>query len=167
MFKVTVNGKKGFSVSDPNGKMLVDGTKIDFDLVKISETEWHILKDIKSYNIKVMSIDYAAKTFQVLINNNKYSLTVKDKYDILLHEMGMDNLISIKTSDIKAPMPGLVVNLMVTEGQLVKKDDAILVLEAMKMENILKSPCNGLIKRINVEIKEKVEKNQVLIMFDV
>ena len=62
-------------------------------------------------------------------------------------------------------MPGMVLNILVTEGQDIKKGDPLIVLEAMKMENVLKSPTDGIVKKINVNKGIAVEKNQVLIQF--
>lgn len=62
-------------------------------------------------------------------------------------------------------MPGMVLNILVTEGQEVKKGDALIILEAMKMENILKSPTDGTIKKIAITKGFAVEKNQLLIQF--
>jgi biotin carboxyl carrier protein len=63
-------------------------------------------------------------------------------------------------------MPGLVLDVRVKEGDEVKKGDPLLVLEAMKMENILKSPAHAKIKKINVNKGQAVEKNQVLVSFE-
>ena len=62
-------------------------------------------------------------------------------------------------------MPGLVLDILVKVGDEVKKGDPLMILEAMKMENILKSASDGVIKKINVEKKQAVEKGQVLINF--
>jgi biotin carboxyl carrier protein len=62
-------------------------------------------------------------------------------------------------------MPGMVLNVLVQEGIAVKKGDALIVLEAMKMENILKSPSDGVIKKIIANKGKAVEKNEVLIQF--
>ena len=105
------------------------------------------------------------KKLVVKINNTPYSLDIKDKYDDLLHSLGLDSLASKKVNDIKAPMPGMVLNILVTEGQEVKKGDGLIVLEAMKMENILKSPTDGVIKKIAITKGVAVEKNQLLIQF--
>ena len=99
------------------------------------------------------------------INSVKYAIDLKDKYDELLHSLGMDNIASAKINQVKAPMPGMVLNILVHEGNEVKKGDVLLVLEAMKMENMLKSPTDGVIKKIAVQKGNAVEKNQLLIQF--
>jgi biotin carboxyl carrier protein len=82
-----------------------------------------------------------------------------------LHNLGLDNIAAKKINDIKAPMPGMVLNILVGEGQQVKKGDSLLVLEAMKMENVLKSPTDGMIKKVVAIKGTAVEKNQLLIQF--
>ena len=84
----------------------------------------------------------------------------------MLKQLGMESAFGNKIKDIKAPMPGLVLNILVYEGLEVSKGDNILVLEAMKMENIIKSPSNGKISKILVSPGGKVEKNQILVQFD-
>ncbi|MCE3258805.1 MAG: acetyl-CoA carboxylase biotin carboxyl carrier protein subunit, partial [Bacteroidetes bacterium] len=98
-------------------------------------------------------------------NSVKFNLQLKDKYDELLHTLGLDNLATKKVSEIKAPMPGMVLNVLVGEGTAVKKGDALIILEAMKMENILKSPADGIVKKVIATKGNAVEKNQVLIQF--
>ena len=115
--------------------------------------------------MEVIKADSIEKSFLVSVNGNKYQLQVKDKFDELLKSLGFDELNSKKVNELKAPMPGLVLDIRVAEGGQVKKGDAVLVLEAMKMENIIKSPTDGVIKKINVKKGVAVEKNQVLINF--
>jgi biotin carboxyl carrier protein len=62
-------------------------------------------------------------------------------------------------------MPGLIIDLKIKTGDIVKPGDPLLILEAMKMENILKSPGEGTIKNVKVKKGDNVEKGQVLIEF--
>ena len=78
----------------------------------------------------------------------------------------MNNLTKSKINVLKAPMPGLVLKILIAEGQEIKKGDGLIVLEAMKMENIIKSSGDCTIKKINVVVKQAVEKNQVLMEFE-
>jgi biotin carboxyl carrier protein len=102
----------------------------------------------------------------IKINKSKYSIELKDRFDILLDQLGMGNANTAKVNDIKAPMPGLIVDIKVQVGDTVKKGDTILILEAMKMENVLKASGEGKIKAIKVSAKQNVEKNQVMIEFE-
>jgi propionyl-CoA carboxylase alpha chain len=64
---------------------------------------------------------------------------------------------------IKAPMPGLIVAIPVTEGQQVSAGQTVAVLESMKMQNELKTPRDGTVQRVSVAAGERVEQNKVLV----
>lgn len=117
----------------------------------------------KNYTIDLLGYDEESKEVLIKIQGKKCSVRVTDEFDALLASMGMDAKSSKKSNEIKAPMPGMVLRVMVTEGQQVNKGDGILVLEAMKMENIIKATNDCEIQKIMVGEKDKVEKNQVLI----
>ena len=165
--KIITESKKSYQV-DLN-KSLTDGTINDqdfnWDVIEIKNNSFSVIKDHQSYNVEVLNVIPEEKSFLIKVNGLKYQMQAKDKYDELLHSLGMDNLATKKVSDLKAPMPGLVFDIIVKEGQEVKKGDALLILEAMKMENMIKSPTDGVIKSIEVEKGIAVEKNQVLLNF--
>lgn len=166
MLKVKVNNKQEHQVVFENETSgTIDGTAFSWDVIEVKNGTFHIIKNNKSYTVELLKAEPSEKSFLVKVNGNKYQLHVKDKFDELLKSLGMDNLNASKVNEIKAPMPGLVLDIRVSEGDEVKKGDPILVLEAMKMENILKSPTDGTIKKINVKKGLAVEKNQVLINF--
>jgi acetyl/propionyl-CoA carboxylase alpha subunit len=119
----------------------------------------------RSYVAEVLRAEHETKTFTIRVNNNNYELQLSDKYDMLLHDLGMDASASAKAADLKAPMPGLVIDVAVTEGMEVKKGDKLIVLEAMKMENILKAAADGKVKKVSVSKGNTVEKNAILIQF--
>ncbi len=164
MLKVTVNGNNEFDIQLSGEKMTIKGKEVLPDLVKISETRYHLILNHKSYRINILE-KRSEKDLTVEVNGNKYDLGIKDRYDQLLHEMGMDTMTAAKADFIKAPMPGLVINILVKEGDEVEKDTPLLILEAMKMENILKATSHGTVDQIKVNIKDAVEKNQLLISF--
>jgi biotin carboxyl carrier protein len=169
MYTIKINGNKEFKTELKANNNAINGTingqEFLADIIKVREGVYHLLKDNVSYNMEVVRYNAEEKKLDVKINNTSYSLDIKDKYDDLLHSLGLDSLASKKVNDIKAPMPGMVLNILVTEGQEVKKGDPILVLEAMKMENVLKSPTDGIIKKIAINKGVAVEKNQILIQF--
>src|ERR1035437_313157 len=168
LYKVSVNNKAPhqFEFDETEKTVSLDNKPSEWDVVVIKKGIFNIIKDNKSYNVEVLEADYQTKTFLIRVNGNKYSVGVKDSYDDLLHDLGMDTLSHHKIDNLKSPMPGLVLDIRVIEGQKISKNDPIIILEAMKMENILKATSDGVVKKINVKKGEKVEKNQVLVSFE-
>lgn len=164
MQKATVN-KKDFTIEQTDDKFFVNGNTLNWDVVNLNNGHFHILHEGKSYQAEVVKTEAATKSVTLKINNNRYTVELKDKFDLLLEKMGISNASASKVNNIKAPMPGLIINLKVAEGDAVKAGDQLLILEAMKMENILKSPGDGVVKKIKVKKGDSVEKNQVLIEF--
>ena len=164
MYKATVN-KKDFNIENENGQLIVDGKVVEWDLVKISNQFFHVLIKNESYRAEVIKADAVAKSFQLKINGKVYEVTLKDRFDILLEKMGLNNGLAGKANNIKAPMPGLIVDLRVKPGDHVNPGDALLILEAMKMENMIKATAPSVVKTVKVAKGDSVEKNQVLIEF--
>ncbi len=165
MYKIKVDNKYDFNFEKTQNVWQLDGKDIAFDMIEINKTSFNVIKDNKSYNVEIVNHNAVEKSFQIKVNQTIYNLTIKDKYDELLHQLGLDKAMVSKVSNIKAPMPGLVLNILVEEGQEIKKGDALIVLEAMKMENILKSPTDGVVKKVSVKKGVAVEKGQILIEF--
>ena len=164
MYKATVN-KNSFKITLDDSSVSVNEIPLDWDLVRVSDGFFHVLLDNRSYSAEVIGIDSLSKSVVLKVNGRKYSVQIKDKFDLLLDELGMNSGKAGKVNNIKAPMPGLIIDLRVKEGDLVKMGNPLLVLEAMKMENILKAPGDGTVKSIKVKRGDSVEKNQVMIEF--
>jgi biotin carboxyl carrier protein len=163
--KVKVNEHYDFEVDVTGNDLMVDGSAIEIDSRSVAPGHSHVIYKHKSYNIELVSENRADKTSVVKVNGHVYQVAISDQYDLLLKQLGMDNNQAGKVKDVKAPMPGLVLSVLVEEGQEVNKGDNLLVLEAMKMENIIKSPSAGIIKKVTVSKGVKVEKNEILIHF--
>ncbi|HCW07399.1 MAG TPA: acetyl-CoA carboxylase biotin carboxyl carrier protein subunit [Cytophagales bacterium] len=161
MFQSKINGKN-FEVNSSDDQFTINGKSFEWDLSKISDGNFHILHQNKSYRAEVVKADYATKTFQLKINNKLHTVEVKDKFDLLLEKMGMSGGSSNKVNNIKAPMPGLVIDMKVKVGDAVKAGDPLLILEAMKMENEIRSVNKGIIKEIFVKEGAAVEKGAIL-----
>jgi biotin carboxyl carrier protein len=148
-----------------SGKIGNKKFKWDIELIDKQCSYYHIIKDNASYNASVLEYDEENKSLVISVRGNVYKVEVKDEYDVLLENLGIDISTGKKVSDIKAPMPGLVKDILIQAKQEVHQGDSLLILEAMKMENIIKSPTDGVIKSIEIELDAAVEKNQVLIKF--
>jgi biotin carboxyl carrier protein len=164
MYKATVN-KQDFNIENNNNQLIVNGNVVEWDIVKISNEYFHILIKNESYRAEVIKADSITKSFVLKINGKIYTVDLKDKFDLLLDKMGLNNGLSGKANNIKAPMPGLIVDLRVKPGDNVKPGDALLILEAMKMENLIKATAESVVKSVKVAKGDSVEKNQVLIEF--
>lgn len=136
------------------------------DALKVSESEYHIIENNSSFKAEIESADFNNKTYTVKINNNQYNVQLFNQLDNLIEDMGFSLGASKHVNSIKAPMPGLILEINVEGGQEVKENDALLILEAMKMENVITSPRDGFIKSISAQKGDAVEKNQLLIEFD-
>lgn len=163
MLNAIVN-QKSFEIEGKNENIFLNGEIYDWDIIK-KEPHYHIIHNNKSYNAELLTADYVSKKVSIKINGNVYEVDMKDQLDLLLGKLGMSANAATTLKEIKAPMPGLILHIHVEEGVAVKKGDSIMILEAMKMENILKSPGDGIIKVIKVKTGTSVEKNQILIEF--
>jgi len=148
-----------------SNKGTVNGKTFKLDINK-STNEYHIIYNNSSYKVELDSFIKETNEVILKVNNDKITCKVSTELDVLLKELGMDNLSAQKMNDIKAPMPGLVLDVKVDVGQAVQEGDTILVLEAMKMENNIKAPAEGIVKEIICEPSKAVEKNDILIIFE-
>lgn len=162
MNKIIINNTNLF-VSDG---LSVNGDKIPADIIQTGERQFHLLHANKKYAIEIVSYDEASKTYSLKINHTIYKAQIKDKLDQLMEQMGFGNASEKKAKELKAPMPGLVLDIKINIGDIVKKGDALIVLEAMKMENVLKAASDASIKSIEIQKGKSVEKNQLLITFE-
>lgn len=153
MYKATI-GDKSFDVES-----------LDWDLVEYSPNCFHIIYNNKSYRAEIVKADAATKTFVIKVNGVVQTVALKDKFDLLLEKMGMSSANASKINNVKAPMPGLIIDLKIKPGDSVNAGDALLILEAMKMENVLKAPGSGTVRSVKVKKGDSVEKGQILIEF--
>jgi len=165
MLRITLNQQE-YLFDKKAETVMLNGHAVNADVVKLDKNKFHVIINNSSYNIELLAKDENAKNQIILVNGQKQSIEIKDKYDDLLKQLGMDKLMGNKANLLKAPMPGLVLKVLVTEGQAVKKGDGLLILEAMKMENIIKASSDGMVKKIHIEEKNIVDKNQKMIEFE-
>tara|TARA_Y100001934_G_scaffold280987_1_gene389247 strand:- start:1583 stop:2101 length:519 start_codon:yes stop_codon:yes gene_type:complete len=166
-YQVKVNDQDYKVEVVPNsGEIHMNGMPLELDLKGDARKGFHLLKDQKSYQIQILEADYDSKEFLIEVNGEAYPVKGADRFDLLLKDLGMEHLANAAVNDLKAPMPGLVLEIKVQPGDSIKKGQALLVLEAMKMENVLKAESDAVVKEVRCETGQAVEKNQILIEFE-
>lgn len=135
----------------------------NLDMIQQPDGTYHLLYENASYQIKILEQNAGKKELKLLVNGQSYHLKIEDEYDQLVRQLGLEVVNTQKVNEIKAPMPGLVLEVSVQPGQTIEKGDPLLILEAMKMENVIKSVGDGVVEEILVKKGAAVEKGALLI----
>ncbi len=143
----------------------LENTNNSIQIVKQNNETLLLITPNKVYTITCLNVNEESKTLTLLYNGHKFNASITEPLDEILKSMGLENALTPKISDLKAPMPGLVLQVLVKPGDSVNKGDKILVLEAMKMENAIKSPTDGIVNDVLVQQGLAVDKNQILITY--
>lgn len=136
---------------------------LELNTVKIDTGHYQCLHDQKSYKTKVQQIDLENKQVTLLINGQIYECSIKEEIDALISEMSLTTSKKKVNKNLISSMPGLVLKLNVAEGDSITAGDPLMILEAMKMENVLSADADGVIKAIHCSEGDAVEKRQLLI----
>jgi biotin carboxyl carrier protein len=154
-----------FQVARRDGAFLVNGKEVKPAVRRVNDQIWMITYNGKEHAVFLQKYDPDRKEVVLGINGKRTTVKLATRADKYLKSLGMESNMTKKLAALKAPMPGLVHSLKVEVGQEVKKGDALLILEAMKMENVIKATGEGVVAKIHVEEKTSVEKNQLIITF--
>lgn len=157
-FNAQVNGSYNFQLTEEQIN--------SFDVASLDNEHFHIIQDNQSYRASITDCDFQNRAYEITINNTVYKVKIENELDQLIKEMGFEVGKAKQINAIKAPMPGLILDIAISIGQEVNEGDNLLILEAMKMENSFYSPRHGIIKSIAVEKGQAVDKGQLLIEFE-
>lgn len=163
MLEAIVNEQHRFLVKKDDDEWLLNDKPVSLDIQAQPNGLLSILYNGKSMTAMVERVDRKAKELTLRVDGITQTVVIKEPIDQLLSQMGLDLKAMHKAESVKAPMPGLVLKVLVTVGQQIHKGDGLLVLEAMKMENILKASGTATVKAIKVTERTAVEKGAVLI----
>ncbi len=150
-------------------KVIVDGQAFDFtaaelstaDLVQQPGGDYHLIDNHHSLSIRVIQSD--GKQLLLEAGGKIHTVEIRDEMDAMLEQMGFNKGASKQVKEIKAPMPGLVLEIVVVEGAELLEGAKLLVLGAMKMENSILLPASARIKKIHVTVGQAVDKGQVMV----
>lgn len=157
-FNVVVDGTHEFTITKEEALLL--------DVIPTSTNHFHILEEGRPYRAELVDSNWYTKTYTIKLNNDLHEVRIGDDLDLLIREMGLETGTSKQINDLHAPMPGLILDLKVAEGETVEKGQVLLVLEAMKMENSISSPREGTIKALPVKKGDILDKGDLLVTFE-
>ncbi|HEX2621115.1 MAG TPA: biotin/lipoyl-containing protein [Phototrophicaceae bacterium] len=156
----TINDQK-FEVEIRNdGSVWVNGVQRQVDFFPLTDSLYSLIMDNTSHEVVVEAHD---GMYDVLMGGRMYTSTVLDERAQLMKSRRGGLEADSGEISIKAPMPGLIVAIQVSEGDAVKGGQTVVILESMKMQNELKAPRDGTVQRISVKAGDTVEQKKVLI----
>lgn len=135
----------------------------DANLVQTASNRFNLLKANRSINALISKTGAGGKNLLIEAEGELFEIEIQDELDQLLEKMGYNSVTNKHIKEIKAPMPGLVLEIAVKDGQEVNDGDKIIILEAMKMENSILIHTHARIKKVAVIAGQAVEKGQVLV----
>jgi len=166
MYEAKINGQDPQEIQFKGQEVIVNGLIQNLELVPMGPDSFQVIRPDGADTVHIVETNTAEKKVVLVINGKKAEVEITTELDRLLERMGLADALNSRVSEIKAPMPGLIHSLKVVVGDSVEKGDPLLILEAMKMENVIKSPDGGTVASIHVEQGASVEKNQLLISFE-
>ncbi len=133
------------------------------DLVGPFSGKYHLIQGGISYVCEIVEAAPFAKRLVVSVNRRRFTVDLADSYDATVARLGLATSVEVQTNDVSAPMPGLILQILVAAGDEVEAGEPLLVLEAMKMENVIKAEGTGTVAAVHVQQGDAVDKRQLLI----
>ena len=143
-------------------KGIVNANDFEFAIKSENANSYCVVMDGIEYDIDVISTDTSKKIVKMFVNGKVFDFELEDKFDLLIKDLGFNNVIDSSEKFVKSTMPGLVIDVHVQNGSIISKGDKLLTIEAMKMENVIKASENYRVKKVNIKKGDTVEKNDVL-----
>lgn len=157
-------GDNEYEIEIDNGRILLDGESISIDLEQIAEPElYSLLFGGHSYELLIEADRY---DYVVTLRSEQFQVQVEDERTRKLNVGRQPAGLPDGEVALKAPIPGLIVKVLADVAQEVKDGEALVILEAMKMENELQSPRAGVVKKVEVVPGQRVEQNAILVVLE-
>ncbi|MFQ5571145.1 MAG: biotin/lipoyl-containing protein [Rhodothermales bacterium] len=157
-------GERTYDVVFRKGHLLVDEEPVAYTFDAVSEGYYSLLIEGQSLPVVIESVSDGM--LRVTMNGRQVNVRLKDEKALLLERFGLNETANAAELAVHAPMPGLVLSVMVEPGQQVQEGDGLVVLEAMKMENELRAQADGIVKALHVSPGDAVGKNALLLEFE-
>ncbi len=159
----TINNDESVTLELHGQRTMIEGKEVNYQLLKRKADEFQLLIGADAYDIRVLAVE--GSHVWLLIDDYEVKIETRNELDLMMVKLGVDDRSMAGNAEILAPMPGTILDIIVAPGQMVKSGDSLLVLNAMKMENVIKSPGDGQVDQVLVSTGDNVNKNQVLVSF--
>lgn len=152
-------------VRSDNGRPVVEiaGRRPKLDLVKLSTYSYSLLLDGRSHHL---SIRPDRDGYRVILRQQTYHIRLRSELHLTIEKLGMQGATSGGGGQVTAPIPGLISQVSVKEGDTVAAGDRLLILEAMKMENEIRAPQAGTVWAVHVVPGQTVEQGTLLVKLE-
>ena len=164
MYLATINGTDNFSFQSIDQGIIVNDLQHQPEISRIDESTYLVILDKKPYYVSVLKKGKDHRDFEFLINNKPISVRIRHSSEQASNNKSLPHSRPL-VENIKAPMPGLIVDVLVHDGEEVIDGQPLLILKAMKMENIIRAPHDGIVKHVSVKKEQKINKDDTLIQF--
>jgi len=160
-YVTTIEGREYIVDIIDEHQVSVDGVTYEIDFMPVGDQPvYSLVVDGHSFDAHVYPDE---DTWQVLFHGELFKVSVEDEREKRLRASLAGKVAAHVDFHLKAPMPGMVVSVPVEEGQLVQRDDVLVVLESMKMQNELRSPRDGKVTRLKVKVGDRVEQKETML----
>ena len=154
-------GDRTYDFTRDGDSLTLNGEPVDARLTRLDEHAAVLVVDGRPHTVGIE--DDGAGGVIVTVNGKRVPVQVKTETDLLLERFGMEAGDSAADREVRAPMPGLVLRVLVAPGDEVEAGQGVAVLEAMKMENELKAPASGTVEAVHASAGDAVGKNDLLV----
>jgi biotin carboxyl carrier protein len=157
---ITIINNQQFEVEiQRDGSVIVNGKRHEVDWLELPESLYSMIKDNKSMEV---AIDDSQGTTNVLLEGRLYETQVLDQRAMMM--LNRRGGMKLDSGEVHAPMPGLIVDVLVNVGDTVTEGQTVVILESMKMQNELKAPRSGVVQTVERAKGSTVDKNALLIV---
>jgi pyruvate carboxylase subunit B len=166
----TVNGAEHVVTIEPSGEVALDGTSQTVQLEGVRrDSLFSLLVGTRSYEVFVEHCEYETSAepckgrYYVTVDGQRHEVQVEDQRFARRGRRESVQAEGAAETATTSPMPGVIVAVLVQEGQAVEAGEAVAILEAMKMENDIRAPCAGVIERVHVTPGQAVDMNDEIV----
>lgn len=165
MYEAKVNEDVTLEIASENGQFLVNG-QAPAELRADGPHSFQVVQGGRNFRVHVVSVDTDAQVVVLKVNGKRAEVKLTTEIDRMLQRLGIASKSTAKAGDVRAPMPGQILGVPVVAGQQVEKGDPLIILVAMKMENVIKAAAAGTVSKVLVQPGENVQKGQPLLLME-